>query len=188
MSESETRFYDYRRQSRLIWGKDLNSSGRLTDGDLQLGAVLRIADALEGVVGKLERLLVAVHNLDPTVRQKRDEAERLLQEMNAARQQREQIAQMDIVNRVPCGPPEAMVTPLESLPWSTRCRNLILGQMNLATVGDLARRTADELLEERNFGSGSLVEVRQRLGALGVSLAGDDPIPPRGDTPVQGVG
>jgi DNA-directed RNA polymerase subunit alpha len=37
----------------------------------------------------------------------------------------------------------------------------------------LVSRTADELLEAKNFGMTSLTEVRDKLSALGLKLRGD---------------
>ena len=41
------------------------------------------------------------------------------------------------------------------------------------SLGDLVQRTADELLESKNFGMTSLNEVRQKLTQYGLSLRGD---------------
>ena len=38
---------------------------------------------------------------------------------------------------------------------------------------DLVQRSADELLESKNFGMTSLNEVREKLGQYGLSLRGD---------------
>ena len=39
--------------------------------------------------------------------------------------------------------------------------------------GELIQRTADELLESKNFGMTSLTEVREKLRQYGLSLRGD---------------
>ncbi|HZY86239.1 MAG TPA: DNA-directed RNA polymerase subunit alpha C-terminal domain-containing protein [Gemmataceae bacterium] len=40
-------------------------------------------------------------------------------------------------------------------------------------MGDLVNRTADELLESKNFGQTSLTEVREKLQQYGLALRGD---------------
>jgi len=57
--------------------------------------------------------------------------------------------------------------------FSVRVRTA-LKTLNLATLGDLARRTSRELLTCKNFGQTSLDEVRQVLSKYGMSLA-DEP-------------
>jgi len=41
------------------------------------------------------------------------------------------------------------------------------------TLGDLIRRTADDLLECKNFGVTSLNEVREKITALSLKLRGE---------------
>ena len=44
---------------------------------------------------------------------------------------------------------------------------------DLLELGDLVNRTADELLESKNFGMTSLNEVREKLAQYGLTLRGD---------------
>ena len=46
-------------------------------------------------------------------------------------------------------------------------------EFNRVTVGELVRRTGDELLECKNFGVTSLNEVREKLTQYGIKLRGD---------------
>jgi DNA-directed RNA polymerase subunit alpha len=46
-------------------------------------------------------------------------------------------------------------------------------RLGVSTVGELLRRTGDELLECKNFGVTSLNEVREKLTAQGLKLRGD---------------
>jgi DNA-directed RNA polymerase subunit alpha len=41
------------------------------------------------------------------------------------------------------------------------------------TIGELVRRTAEDLMECKNFGVTSLNEVRERLGERGLKLRGE---------------
>ena len=43
----------------------------------------------------------------------------------------------------------------------------------IASIGELILRTADELLEAKNFGMTSLNEVREKLATYGLTLRGD---------------
>ena len=48
-----------------------------------------------------------------------------------------------------------------------------MSKLNIQTVGDLAKRIGDELLECKNFGVTSLNEVRDKLSTLGLKLKND---------------
>ena len=46
-------------------------------------------------------------------------------------------------------------------------------KLGITTIGDLVRRTAEDLLECKNFGVTSLNEVREKLGERGLKLRGE---------------
>ena len=48
-----------------------------------------------------------------------------------------------------------------------------LQRLNINTLGELIQRSADELLEAKNFGMTSLNEVREKLRQMGLNLRGD---------------
>jgi DNA-directed RNA polymerase subunit alpha len=48
-----------------------------------------------------------------------------------------------------------------------------MNRLNINTLGDLCQRTADELLEAKNFGMTSLNEVREKLVSYNLKLRGD---------------
>ena len=48
-----------------------------------------------------------------------------------------------------------------------------MNRLGINSLGDLIARSADELLESKNFGVTSLAEVREKLVQLGLSLRGD---------------
>ena len=62
--------------------------------------------------------------------------------------------------------------PIAELSLSVRARKC-MSRLNLQTVGDLTRRSGDDLLECKNFGVTSLNEVRDKLAALGLKLKND---------------
>ena len=62
-----------------------------------------------------------------------------------------------------------------SLELSTRVRSSLLS-MGAVTYGDLIKRTANDVLEYRNFAKVSLREVRKHLAKLGLRLH-QDPLP-----------
>ena len=62
--------------------------------------------------------------------------------------------------------------PLAELNLSVRASHCLENE-SIHTVGDLIRRTEDELLQVRNFGKTSLDEVKAKLAELGLSLASD---------------
>jgi DNA-directed RNA polymerase subunit alpha len=62
--------------------------------------------------------------------------------------------------------------PIAELNLSVRARKC-MARLNLSTVGELVRRSGDELLECKNFGVTSLNEVREKLTLQGLKLRGD---------------
>jgi DNA-directed RNA polymerase subunit alpha len=61
---------------------------------------------------------------------------------------------------------------IADLNLSVRARKCMV-RLNITTVGELIRRTGDELLECKNFGVTSLNEVREKLTSYGIKLRGD---------------
>ena len=59
--------------------------------------------------------------------------------------------------------------PVSDLNLSVRARKC-MNRLNITTLGELVQRTADELLEAKNFGQTSLTEVRERLGQFNLKL------------------
>ncbi len=71
--------------------------------------------------------------------------------------------------------PEEQATlnkPVSDLNLSVRARKC-MNRLNITTLGELIQRTADELLEAKNFGMTSLTEVRERLVLHNLKLRGD---------------
>jgi DNA-directed RNA polymerase subunit alpha len=62
--------------------------------------------------------------------------------------------------------------PVSDLNLSVRARKC-MNRLGIATIGELIHRTADELLEAKNFGMTSLNEVREKLRQMGLNLRGD---------------
>jgi DNA-directed RNA polymerase subunit alpha len=62
--------------------------------------------------------------------------------------------------------------PIADLNLSVRARKCMI-RLGLNTVGDLVRRTGDDLLECKNFGVTSLNEVREKLTQHSLKLRGD---------------
>ncbi len=62
--------------------------------------------------------------------------------------------------------------PISDLNLSVRARKCMV-RLGLTTIGELVRRTGDDLLECKNFGVTSLNEVREKLTIAGLKLRGD---------------
>ena len=62
--------------------------------------------------------------------------------------------------------------PISELNLSVRARKCMI-RLAINTLGDLVRRTADDLLECKNFGVTSLNEVREKITAIGLKLRGE---------------
>lgn len=67
---------------------------------------------------------------------------------------------------------ELLSKPIEELDLSVRARNCLDAE-NLATVGDLVRRTEQDLLKIKNFGKTSLKEIKKKLSDLSLALGMD---------------
>jgi DNA-directed RNA polymerase subunit alpha len=61
---------------------------------------------------------------------------------------------------------------ISDLNLSVRARKC-MNRLGINTLSDLVQRSADELLESKNFGMTSLNEVREKLAQFGLSLRGD---------------
>ena len=62
--------------------------------------------------------------------------------------------------------------PIAELNLSVRARKCMV-RLGISTIGELMRRTGDELLECKNFGVTSLNEVREKLTSHALKLRGD---------------
>lgn len=62
--------------------------------------------------------------------------------------------------------------PISDLNLSVRARKCMV-RLGISTIGELIRRTGDDLLECKNFGVTSLNEVREKLDQHGLKLRGD---------------
>ncbi|MCA9120224.1 MAG: tetratricopeptide repeat protein [Planctomycetaceae bacterium] len=62
--------------------------------------------------------------------------------------------------------------PISELNLSVRARKCMV-RLGMGTIGELVRKTGDDLLECKNFGVTSLNEVRDKLSQLGIKLRGD---------------
>ncbi len=69
----------------------------------------------------------------------------------------------------------AMAMPIEDLDLSVRPYNC-LKRAGIHTVGDLIKKTEDEVVAVKNFGRKSLDEVKEKLAAHGLSLRQPDTI------------
>lgn len=72
----------------------------------------------------------------------------------------------------PLGGPAAPDVRIEELDFSVRTYNC-LKKANIQTVADLVQTSEEELMNIRNFGRKSLVEVQEKLSQFGYTLAGD---------------
>lgn len=76
--------------------------------------------------------------------------------------------------------PKAPDARIEELDFSVRTYNC-LKKANIQTVADLVKTSEDDLMNIRNFGRKSLVEVQDKLSQFGLTLAGS----PGGGTAVR---
>ncbi|MCP3692408.1 MAG: RNA polymerase subunit alpha domain protein, partial [Planctomycetaceae bacterium] len=62
--------------------------------------------------------------------------------------------------------------PISDLNLSVRARKCMV-RLRMNTIGELIRKTGDDLLESKNFGVTSLNEVREKLTVFDLKLRGD---------------
>jgi DNA-directed RNA polymerase subunit alpha len=67
---------------------------------------------------------------------------------------------------------ETLLRPVTDLNLSVRARKC-MSRLNIATIGELVRYTADELLKCKNFGVTSLNEIREKLVDFNIKLRGE---------------
>ncbi len=79
--------------------------------------------------------------------------------------------QLDIAT-LPADAQAVMDRSINELNLSVRARKCMV-RLGMNTLGDLLRRTGDDLLECKNFGVTSLNEVREKLTIMGLKLRGD---------------
>lgn len=65
-----------------------------------------------------------------------------------------------------------LARPISDLSLSVRARKCMI-RLGITTIGELLRRTGDDLLECKNFGVTSLNEVRDKLSVHGLKIRGD---------------
>ncbi len=65
-----------------------------------------------------------------------------------------------------------LLRPVADLDLSVRARKC-MNRLGIQTIGELVRRTADELLECKNFGVTSLKEIREKLTLQSLKLRGE---------------
>jgi DNA-directed RNA polymerase subunit alpha len=64
---------------------------------------------------------------------------------------------------------QILARPISGLSLSVRASNCLEGA-KIGTIGELVRMTEDDLLQLRSFGRTSLIEVKQKLAEVGLSL------------------
>jgi DNA-directed RNA polymerase subunit alpha len=81
-------------------------------------------------------------------------------------------------------PGDLLSTPIADLSLSVRAGNCLEAE-NIDTIGDLLQKSQEELLQLRNFGRTSLLEVKEKLAELGLRLKGDDGSTPAEEEPIN---
>jgi DNA-directed RNA polymerase subunit alpha len=88
-----------------------------------------------------------------------------------AHERREEVPVYDPVSLSP-DEKSLLDRPIADLNLSVRARKCMV-RLGLTTIGDLVRRSGDDLLECKNFGVTSLNEVREKLSIQGLKLRND---------------
>ena len=68
---------------------------------------------------------------------------------------------------------EILSTPVEELELSVRSSNC-LKNANIRTIGELTKKTEDDIAKTRNFGKKSLTEIKEKLQEWGLTLGMTD--------------
>lgn len=182
----------FRDISRTSWETTLPDDGSLPSDmadRITFGSIQRIADAAEAIVKRLDSLNsvlggvttelkflgleVRWHRVPPdrTVRERESrEAESRSRAMAAF------LKAGGVAGDVPDVGDGVLSSPVDGsdrrFPATIRVRRC-LRRLGVVTVGMLIEKSADDLMETRNFGMTSLTEVRGHLTKLGLSLKGE---------------
>jgi DNA-directed RNA polymerase subunit alpha len=90
--------------------------------------------------------------------------------LGQGREDAQRAARRQILEKLKGSGREQMLNkPVSELQLSVRARKA-LQLLNIQTIGDLCSHTEAELMGIKNFGSTSLVEVREKLGEMGLGL------------------
>jgi DNA-directed RNA polymerase subunit alpha len=90
--------------------------------------------------------------------------------LGQALEEQQSQARKDLLKTVAANVPEHILNKnVNELEFSVRSRKA-LQRLGVSSVGELATRTEAELLGVKNFGQTSLLEIKQRLGELGLGL------------------
>jgi DNA-directed RNA polymerase subunit alpha len=90
--------------------------------------------------------------------------------LGQALEEQQSQARKDLLKTVAANVPEHVLNKnVNELEFSVRSRKA-LQRLGVSSVGELATRTEAELLGVKNFGQTSLLEIKQRLGELGLGL------------------
>lgn len=90
--------------------------------------------------------------------------------LGQGREDAQRAARRQILEKLKGSGREQMLNkPVSELQLSVRARKA-LQMLNIQTIGDLCSHTEAELMGIKNFGSTSLVEVREKLGEMGLGL------------------
>jgi DNA-directed RNA polymerase subunit alpha len=73
------------------------------------------------------------------------------------------------VTGIPLGDPNLLNRSVAELELSVRSRKC-LQRLGISSLAELVQRSEPELMAIKNFGQTSLVEIKRRLGELGLSL------------------
>lgn len=179
--------------SRLRIGRayELDASGNINSipvGTVIDGAATRVAAALEQMTVYLQSLAVSVASidramslmvslLDPAIAAERAKATAVKKKAQRAA---ESLARAEAAyQRALAGRPVTATAtgsllgkPVADLNLSVRGRKG-LAREGITTLGELVQRTVGDLLKIRNLGKASVIEVREKLAAIGLALKDD---------------
>lgn len=183
----------YEELSRGNWGRDSSnydtSTGKLGDfvqRDVEVGCLIRIAEALEELGDRFMKLTIAIERLpygfDPSVRKSREKRREVIvagkaeakRKREEARRRKELSLAAREVSVSATDPAVLDLDPRErgALPGATtRIMNALRRGDGIKTIRQLAAMTDDELLSLRNFGRASIELLHQILAELGVTVA-----------------
>jgi len=82
-----------------------------------------------------------------------------------------ELADLEVAHRGPSPEEELLGRPIEDLELPVRPYNC-LKQIGVKTIGELIECSEAELLKLRNFGEKSLMEIKEKLDPLGLSIRG----------------
>lgn len=156
---------NYREWSKASWGRSTHDNEEINNSEVQLGAVLRVADAMD----RLADLIELIHN-DTRPKKRIDSLMKQRVNENASRKRSEE-AYLKAGGKLSSPDRDALEGMLSSSILNA------LEEADMLYINNLRTATNDDLLEIRGIGKSAVRKIRKALAELDGNQPGGAPSP-----------